>query len=192
MPGITLSKEFREHYSGRKLNDLGKMETKKNIRTFAKLGYSQLDTAEIVSNLNKLSANYNVYLQKLKNFHWNVKGDDFFELYEKFEELYRRAYDEIDEIAGRIRLFGQRPLSTFSDYLKHADLEEVHGDYTSLEMVRELLNDMRVIISIMEECIQAAGEIGDNGTEDMMKSFIRNMEKDHWMFTAWLMQDIEN
>ena len=165
---------------------------KKKIRTFAKLGYSRLDTAEIVSCLNRVSANYNVYLQKLKSFHWNVKGDDFFELYGKFEELYRRAYEETDEIAARVRLFGQRPLGTFSDYLEHSEIEEMHENLTSMEMVRELLKDMRIILSGMEECIQAANEVGDNGTEDLMKSFIRNMEKDHWMFTAWLMQDVES
>ncbi len=165
------------------------METKE-IKTFAKLGYSQLDTAEIMKNLNKLLANYNVYQQKLKNFHWNVKGDDFFELYNKFEELFRRANDEIDEIAGRVKLFGQRPVCTLEEYLEYSTLEEVHDNYTSMEMVRELLKDMRIVLSDMEECIHAANEIGDNGTEDLMKSLIRKMENDHWMFTAWLMQDI--
>ncbi len=42
----------------------------------------------------------------------------------------------------------------------------------------------------MEDGINAAREINDNGTEYMLGSFIYNMEKDHWMLTAWIKQSI--
>ena len=44
-----------------------------------------------VVELNTLLADYHVYYQNLRNFHWNILGDNFFELHEKFEELYTDA-----------------------------------------------------------------------------------------------------
>ena len=54
--------------------------TKENIKKpFKKLGFTYLDTAEIVINLKQLLADYQVHYHRLRNFHWNVEGADFFE-----------------------------------------------------------------------------------------------------------------
>ena len=48
-----------------------------------------MDTkTEIANELNSLLANYQIYYQNLRGFHWNIQGRNFFELHEKFEELY--------------------------------------------------------------------------------------------------------
>jgi len=36
--------------------------------------------------LNDLLANYQVYYSNIRGFHWNVKGEKFFELHAKFED----------------------------------------------------------------------------------------------------------
>lgn len=165
---------------------------KEKIRTFAKLGYTHMDTAEIVLKLNKLLAEYQVFFQKLRCYHWNVTGADFFELHEKFESMYNQAYKNIDEIAEKIRLFGQKPLGTFYEYIQHSDIIESDNPekLTAFEMVKDVLNDTRNVLSAMEDCIHSASEINDFGTEDMMKFYIRQLEKDHWMLTAWQNQEI--
>ena len=40
---------------------------------------------EIIQNLNLLVADMTVFYQKLRLYHWNVKGPQFFQLHEKFE-----------------------------------------------------------------------------------------------------------
>lgn len=159
-------------------------------KTFAKLGYSHLDTAEIVTLLNRLLASYSVYMQKLRNFHWNVDGPDFFEMHQLFEGMYKRAFEETDEIAERIRLFGQRPVSTLTEFLKQSSIREEFSSATSFEMAGKILNDLRELLENMEDAVVAAQEIKDNGTEYMLKSFIYNMEKEHWQLTAWRKQKI--
>ena len=159
---------------------------KNKIRTFAKLGYSHLDMAEIVSRLNKLLASYYVYFQKLRNFHWNIQGPDFFHLHRKFMEMYQAVDKNIDEIAGKIRLFGKFPFSTLDEFLAHSLVKEASEGLSSVEMVKEILDDIRTILSLMEECIHSSKELGDYGTEHMMKMCIQRIENDHWMLTAWL------
>ena len=66
------------------------------------MNYLNLDpkrTEATVEQLNVLLADYHIYYQKLRNFHWNVVGENFFDLHEKFEEMYNDTLIKIDEIA---------------------------------------------------------------------------------------------
>ncbi|TRX60478.1 DNA starvation/stationary phase protection protein [Fulvivirga sp. M361] len=157
----------------------------KKTKPFVKLGYSKLETAELVTVMNELLANYSVHYQKLRNFHWNVKGPDFFDIHEKFEDQYNKAKVAIDDIAERIRVFGQTPLSTMKDYLEVAVIKESDTNLPAMDMVAEILNDYTILLEHMFNTVEMAIEHGDSGTEDMVKGFIKEMEKDHWMFTAF-------
>ncbi len=159
-------------------------------RTFIKLGYSHMDTAEIVTLLNRLLCGYLVYQQKLRTFHWNIVGQDFFELHKLFEEMYKRSINETDDIAERIRLFGQKPASTFNEYIKLSKIKEENTEPTSFEMAKIILNDIRNLLENMEEGINAAQDINDYGTDYMLKGLVYNMEKEHWMLTAWIKQKV--
>ena len=54
------------------------------------------------------------------------------------------------------------------------------------EIVKETVSDILKIISVLGECVRAANEVGDYGTESMMKGFIYEMEKDHKILLSWL------
>ncbi|QNL22513.1 DNA starvation/stationary phase protection protein [Hyphobacterium sp. CCMP332] len=154
-------------------------------KAFRKLGYTKLETAELVESLNQLLANFSVHYQKLRNFHWNVKGPDFFDIHEQFEIQYEDAKSAIDEIAERIRVFGQTPMSTMREYLDHSEIKEASTDLTAMEMVKEIIRDYRVLLEYMFTVVENAIEYGDSGTEDMVKNFIKVTEKNHWMMSAF-------
>jgi starvation-inducible DNA-binding protein len=151
-----------------------------------KLGWSPEEVERISHALNEVLANYSVHYQKLRNYHWNVKGSDFFDLHEQFEELYTETLVNIDELAERIRVFGQTPLSTLKDYLKVSTIKETGTDLESSTMVREVLSDFTILLHFMADAVHAAAEQGDSGTEEMIKKFINKLEKHHWMLTAFL------
>ena len=164
-----------------------KKAEKKRIWAYKKLGYSKAETKEVVDALNALLANYHVHYQKLRNYHWNVQGADFFDIHEQFELQYEQAKLNIDEIAERIRVFGYRPISTMKEYLEMSDVKETptEQDMSGMEMVHEILNDFEILLSYMVDAADAAIDVGDIGTEDMIKNFVKNMEKTHWMFSAF-------
>ncbi|MBS2099003.1 Dps family protein [Carboxylicivirga linearis] len=155
-------------------------------KTYSRLGFSGLDTAEMVTTMNKVLANYHVFYQKLRNYHWNVKGSDFFDLHEKFEELYTSAVTNIDEVAERIRVFGKTPMSTLAEYLQVSDIKETGTDLTPIEMAGQVLADIETLDGFLVEVAEAANEVGDMATMDLMNSMIRSLEKQHWMLTMWL------
>jgi starvation-inducible DNA-binding protein len=151
-----------------------------------KLGWTTAETERITNALNELLANYSVHYQKLRNYHWNVKGSDFFDLHEQFELQYNEARDHIDDIAERIRVFGMTPLSTMKDYLSVSEILETGPDLSSEAMVREILGDYRLLLAYMFTVVDVATNQNDSGTEEMVKVFINGIEKHHWMLTAFL------
>lgn len=151
-----------------------------------KLGWTTAETETITSSLNALLANYVIHYQKLRNYHWNVKGSDFFDLHEQFERQYNEALKNIDDIAERIRIFGETPVSILKDYLEIAEIKETGTNLSSELMIRELLSDYRILEQYMFECVKVASGASDSGTEEMVKVFINQIEKHHWMLSAFL------
>lgn len=159
-----------------------------NVETkpFVKLGFTEEETEEVVSSLNQLLANYHLHYQKLRHFHWAVDGHDFFDLHEKFEALYNTAKLNIDEVAERIRVFGKLPMSNFSEYIEHSEINEPEYSLQPEEMVAEVLEDFEILLKYKSNALKAANHAGDAGTDDLITAFIRDLQKSHWMLTAWL------
>ena len=139
----------------------------------------------VVMELNILLSDYNIYYQKLRSFHWNVLGKNFFDLHEKFEEMYDDAKLKIDEIAERILTLKHHPVSKFSDYLKITTLNESSGMITDQEMVTEILGDHKKILLQMSDIIIKAEVANDKGTLDLIEGYIGELEKTSWMLNAW-------
>lgn len=155
------------------------------MKTHRKLGFDAKETEEVVSTLNLLLANLHVHYQKLRNFHWNVVGSDFFELHNVFEEEYDQVKIQIDEVAERIRVFGMTPYSTLKEYLEFSDIKEVVTDLPSDKMIEEVLKDFEILLSLMVDATVAAEEIDDVATEDLITAYIKRTEKRHWMLTSF-------
>lgn len=158
------------------------------------MNYLNLDTKKTeatVKELNILLADYQLYYQKLRNFHWNVTGANFFDLHEQFEDMYNDAKVKIDEIAERILTLRFQPLSNYTDYLEKANLFESPTDTRDVEMVEILLQDHGKILIQMRKTIKAANEAEDEGTIDLIGGYIRELEKTSWMLDAWKMQTKE-
>ncbi len=149
------------------------------------LGLNQSETERTVNVLNTLLANYHVYYQNLRNFHWNIDGDHFFRLHETFEELYTDAQTKIDEIAERILTLRSTPMSRMTQYLDEAEVEEADTGLEDHEMVSEILQNHKILIENMRHALQVAQDTKDEGTTDMVAGFLNNLEKASWMLDAW-------
>ena len=162
------------------------LDTKMAKNKPVKLGWTAKETEKISKALNELLANYSVHYQKLRNYHWNVKGSDFFDLHEQFETQYNEALQHIDDIAERIRIFQETPLSTMRDYLETSEIKETTTELESDLMVREILSDYTILLKYMFNVVEVAVAQDDSGSEEMVKRFINGIEKHHWMLSAFL------
>lgn len=155
------------------------------------LGLDEKKTSNTVQELNVLLADYHLYYQKLRNYHWNVIGKNFFDLHEKFEELYDDAKVKIDEIAERILTLRFQPTSNLSEYLEKSNVKESKSDLSDSEMIKNLLTDHGTLLKQMRKVVEVAEKGGDEGTIDLIGGYIRELEKTSWMLDAWKMKTSE-
>lgn len=140
----------------------------------------------ILTRLNLLLADYSVFYQKLRIYHWTVKGPMFFQLHTKFEEMYDSAALSVDEIAERIVGVGGRPLGRMADYVAHSTLSEADGSPDASEMVRHLIDDQRSLVANLRAGSAEAADASDALTANMLEEMADAEEKSAWMLEAYL------
>lgn len=138
-----------------------------------------------VVELNTLLADYHIYYQNLRNFHWNILGENFFELHEKFEALYSDAREKIDDIAERILTLRYHPMSNLKDYINTSSIDEAPSKLTDKEMVHIVLENHTTLLKQMSKVVEKAEQSNDEGTIDLIGAYIRDLEKNSWMLDAF-------
>lgn len=150
-------------------------------------GRVQIMSKEKVSTvLNKQIANWSVLFVKLHNYHWYVKGPQFFTLHAKFEELYNEAALHIDELAERLLALQGQPVATMKEYLETATVKEANGNESAEQMVEAIVSDFDILINELKDGMEAADGLGDETTADMLLSIHQSLEKHNWMLRSFL------
>lgn len=145
------------------------------------------DLAQKLSDkLNILLANYQILYMNVRGFHWNIKGESFFELHDKFEETYNDLLVKVDDIAERVLTLGHTPSHSFSAYIRDSEIKEAVNLTAGRDCVKDLLNGYQVIIRLQREILEKAGEASDEGTAALMSDYISEQEKTAWMLTSYL------
>lgn len=149
-------------------------------------GLDKNKTEELRMELDLLLANYQVFYMNVRGFHWNIKGKDFFELHDKFEELYDDLLIKIDEVAERNLTLGGEPMHTYSDYLEKSTIREAKSVSEGMKAAKLILESLGVLLEIQRRILQLSDEAGDEGTNALMSDYIREQEKLAWMYGAYL------
>ena len=151
-----------------------------------KIGLDTQKSEKLSELLSDLLSNYTIFYQNVRGYHWNVKGEKFFELHLKFEELYNNLFLKIDEIAERILTLGYAPNHKSSDYLKTSSIKETDEVNDGFKAVGNILNSLQELLVKQRVILDLSSEINDEGTNSMMSDYIREQEKLVWMYSAFL------
>ncbi len=143
-------------------------------------------SATLNQELNKQVATWSVMYTKLHNFHWYVKGPQFFTLHAKYEELYNEATLHMDEIAERLLTLGGQPVATLKEHLELSEVEEATGKETTEQMVDSVVKDFATIMKSLKNGMDEAAKDGDDMTEDLLNAVYQSIEKHQWMLNAFL------
>ena len=151
-----------------------------------RIGLKKDAAKKLAQNLNELLANYQIFYMNVRGYHWNIKGNKFFELHVKFEELYNDLFLKIDEIAERVLTLGHTPLHTFEEYTKASNVKPVNNITNGNEAVQGILDAFTVMIPLQRAILTKAGDTNDEGTNALMSDYIREQEKLVWMYSAYM------
>jgi len=153
------------------------------------VSYNGKHSKETIERLDVLLSNMQIYFINLRGMHWNIKGKRFFELHQKFEELYRDASEKIDEIAERILMLEGEPTHTYSEYIKNATIKSIKNISNSSVAVESIVKDLQYLISLEKDLFDYSNEYHDWGTNTLAGGYILQHEKSLWMLKAYLKQE---
>ncbi|MES2780739.1 MAG: Dps family protein [Bacteroidota bacterium] len=159
------------------------MAIKKDVSS---IGLSNKHSKQLADKLNVLLNNYQLFYQNARGYHWNIKGEKFFELHLKFEELYTDAQLKIDEIAERILTLGYTPIHSFTDYVKGSSIKEHKNVSDGKKAVAHVLDGFTALLVLERELLQLSADARDEGTNAQMSDYIRQQEKLVWMYSSFL------
>lgn len=143
-------------------------------------------TTAVSEAMNQQVANFSVLYMKLHHYHWYVKGENFFTLHAKFEEMYTEAGQHVDTIAERMLAVGADPISTLEEVLKLATIREASSLEAANDMIQALVDDLNTICQELTEGITTAEDNDDNPTADLFTAIRTSLEKHGWMLKAYL------
>ena len=136
----------------------------------------------ILNNLNTFLSDLNVFYRKLQNYHWNIKGKDFFVIHSKLEEYYNEINTEIDEVAEHILTLGGQPLGTLKDYINVSKITEAENKKVHCEIIfNEVIKDFSTLLQDAVEIKKLADEKEEYKTSALMDGFIESYSKKLWM-----------
>ena len=120
-----------------------------------------------------------------KQAHWNVKGDDFFQLHELFDKVAEATEEYVDLIAERITQLGGTANGTVRDAASNSSLSEYpHDIYDGDSHVEAMSNALSTFAANVKQNAEDTDELKDMGTNDMLVEIMRGVDKYLWFVEA--------
>ncbi|MFZ4773146.1 MAG: Dps family protein [Chlamydiia bacterium] len=150
------------------------------------IGTSQKNLDEVCESLqNFLATTYALYL-KTQNFHWNVRGPEFFSLHKLFEKHYEELAEAVDEIAERIVILGTPVDGTFSGFIHRSAIKESKGNLSATLMLKALVEAHEAMSLIGRPLIRYLQLLEDDVSSDLIIRRVLFHEKAAWMLRSHL------
>lgn len=136
----------------------------------------------IIENLKQIQADAHAMYVKIHNYHWNIKGMDFFPVHNHTEEIYTSMSTLYDDVAERVLQLGGKPYLTISDLANATKIEEESRDsFRSKEVVEAIINDYNYFLVSFRALSEVASKEGDKTTEAFADEKVAFLEKELWM-----------
>ena len=122
-----------------------------------------------------------------KQAHWNVKGMDFYQLHELFDEMSGELEEYVDMVAERVTALGGIALGTARVAASESILAEYPLDAASgIEHITALADRYAAYGKHVRAAIDTTDDLGDADTSDMYTEISRTIDKRLWFLEAHL------
>ncbi|MGZ4787830.1 MAG: DNA starvation/stationary phase protection protein Dps [Terriglobales bacterium] len=155
-------------------------------RTFkTSIDIPEKNRTAIIDLLNARLADATDLKTQTKQAHWNVKGPQFFQLHELFDQIAPHFDDYADLIAERAVQLGGIANGTLRQAAENSDIPEYDLNATTgTEHVKALVKNISKFGKAVREAIDQADELEDKDTADIFTEISRQVDKDLWFLEA--------
>ncbi|RJG00281.1 Dps family protein [Noviherbaspirillum sedimenti] len=138
-------------------------------------------TRDIAAAMNGILADvYALYL-KTKNFHWHMSGPHFRDYHLLLDEQAVELFAMTDPIAERIRKLGQATLKSIGHIARTQRVLDNDAAYVEPgDMLAELGDDNRQLVSRLREAHNVCDEGGDIASASLIETWIDESEQRAW------------
>jgi starvation-inducible DNA-binding protein len=144
---------------------------------------------QVVSLLNQTLAGTLDLKTQTKQAHWNVKGMDFYQLHEMFDEMAGELEEYVDMVAERVTALGGTALGTARLAAAHSILPEYDLDAVDgVEHITALAERFSAYAKHVREAIDQTDSLGDADTADLYTEISRTIDKRLWFLEAHLVK----
>jgi starvation-inducible DNA-binding protein len=136
----------------------------------------------VVKQLKQIQADAHALYVKMHNYHWNIKGMDFFPVHNHTEEIYNSMSELYDDTAERVLQLGEKPYLTMTELAKATKIkEETKDSFKSKEVVAAIIKEYNYLLKAFAKLSKSAADAGDKTTEAFADEKVAKLEKELWM-----------
>ncbi len=140
---------------------------------------------QMITLLNESLADTADLYSQTKQAHWNVKGPEFYQLHQLFDELAESIEGFVDLIAERVTALGGFAQGTVRMAAAGSRLPEYPTELRrGLQHVEALAERYAQYGAAIREGIDRSAKAGDMGTSDLLTEIVRTIDKQLWFLDA--------
>jgi starvation-inducible DNA-binding protein len=168
--------------------------TATQVKTVSKLYPTRIDLpvdvrTQVIDTLSLTLATTLDLQTQIKQAHWTVKGLDFYQLHQLFDELATEIEDYVDLVAERITALGGTPLGTARIAAANSILPEYPLDVVQgIDHVTAWADRFGSYAAHVRAAIASTGDLGDADTSDLYTEISRTIDKRLWFLEAHLVK----
>lgn len=148
--------------------------------------------SQVIAILNQTLASTLDLKTQVKQAHWNVKGMDFYQLHELFDEMAAELEEYIDMVAERVTALAGLAMGTARTAATHSELPEYPFDILDgKDHVTALADRYAIYAKSLREVIDKTDDLGDADTADLYTEISRAIDKRLWFLEAHLQAGVE-
>lgn len=165
------------------------MSNKNNKQRFytTRIDIPQATRSQVIEILNQTLATTLDLKTQVKQAHWNVKGMNFYQLHELFDEIASQLEEYTDTVAERVTALGGLAIGTARAAAAQSTLPEYPFDILDgKDHVIALADRLAPYAKSLRQAIDKTAELGDADTADLYTEISREIDKDLWFLEAHL------
>ena len=145
---------------------------------------------QMIALLNQHLADTSDLYSQTKQAHWNVRGPEFFQLHELFDQLAGSVLGYVDMIAERATALGGEAAGTVRMASASSRLPEYPANLRrGLQHVEALTERFGDYATTIRQAIDESAAAGDADTADLFTEISRGVDKHLWFLEAHLQSE---
>ncbi|WP_123538537.1 DNA starvation/stationary phase protection protein Dps [Halosimplex salinum] len=143
--------------------------------------------ARSIGVLNQCLADLTAIQMQLKSAHWNVKGQEFYQLHALFEDMIEEFEGFVDEVAERASALGGRPPGTAREVAQNTTIPALAPQTVEgMALVSEMADRLAILDANLYEQLETVTQENDLDTADLINEVSRAVAKSLWFLEAHL------